>query len=124
MLRRVPDDEACGGVTPAYRKALRGAGMGFSPWGSTFGGIANPITLVYNFIVNLMRHPSSVTAGLFTPLESPAIHGGDNIIKTSTPHRKGGFKATSFLTGFTNDIDFSHAWKKLSIPEKRSCGGN
>jgi hypothetical protein len=36
----------------------------------------------------------------FTPLESPAIHDGDNIIKTSIPHRKGGVKATSFLTGF------------------------
>jgi len=37
---------------------------------------------------------------LFTPLESLAIHGGNDINKTSTPHRKGGVKAPSFLTGF------------------------
>jgi hypothetical protein len=29
-------DEACGGATPACRNALRRAGTGFSPWGSTF----------------------------------------------------------------------------------------
>jgi hypothetical protein len=39
-------------------------------------------------------------SNIFTPLESRAIHGGDNIIKTSIPQRKGGAKATSFLTGF------------------------
>jgi ATP-dependent exoDNAse (exonuclease V) beta subunit len=33
-----------------------------------------------------------------TPLESPAIHGGDDI---SIPHRKGRVRAPSFLTGFT-----------------------
>jgi hypothetical protein len=38
---------------------------------------------------------------LFAPLESPAIYGGDNIIKASIPCRKGGVKASSFLTGFT-----------------------
>jgi len=37
----------------------------------------------------------------FTPLENFAIHGGDDINKTSTPHRKGRVKAPSFLTGFT-----------------------
>jgi ATP-dependent helicase/nuclease subunit A len=33
----------------------------------------------------------------FAPLESPAIHGGDDI---SIPHRKDGARALSFLTGF------------------------
>jgi len=37
----------------------------------------------------------------FTPLESPAIYGGDDISKVSIPYRKGGIKAPSFLTGFT-----------------------
>jgi len=37
----------------------------------------------------------------FTPLESPAIHGGDDMNKTSVPHRKDKLKAPSFLTGFT-----------------------
>ncbi len=36
----------------------------------------------------------------FTPLESPAIYGGDDMDKISTPYRKGGVKAPSFLTGF------------------------
>ena len=47
----------------------------------------------------------------FTPLENPAIHGGDNINGSSLrarrpsglaaiPRRKGGVKAPSFLTGF------------------------
>ncbi len=36
----------------------------------------------------------------FTPLESPAIYGGDNINKASIPYRKGGVKAPSFLTGY------------------------
>jgi len=43
-----------------------------------------------------------IDIGVFTQLESPAIHGGDDINKTSIPHRKGGVKATSFLTGFTS----------------------
>jgi hypothetical protein len=38
---------------------------------------------------------------VFTPLESPAIYGGDGIDKILIPHRKGGVKAPSFLTGFT-----------------------
>jgi Fe-S oxidoreductase len=38
----------------------------------------------------------------FTPLESPAIYGGDNINKASIPYRKGGVKTPSFLTGFTS----------------------
>jgi hypothetical protein len=48
---------------------------------------------------------------MFTPLESPFIHGGDDIIKFSIPrpirklfsngtYRKVGNKALSFLTGF------------------------
>jgi len=42
---------------------------------------------------------------LFTPLESPAIYGGDDINKVSIPYRRGGVKAPSFLTGFTkNDL--------------------
>jgi hypothetical protein len=46
---------------------------------------------------------------IFTPLERPAIHGGDNIIIISIPHRKGGVKATSFLTGFNIDGRLSGA---------------
>jgi len=38
---------------------------------------------------------------MFTPLESPAIHGGDDKNKVVIPYRKGGVKAPSFLTGFT-----------------------
>jgi hypothetical protein len=49
---------------------------------------------------------------LFTPLESPAIHGGNDINKTSIPHRKGGVKAPSFLTGFTK----SDLCNMLGIP--------
>jgi hypothetical protein len=37
----------------------------------------------------------------FTPLESPAICGGDNMDKISIPYRKGRVKAPSFLTGLT-----------------------
>jgi hypothetical protein len=33
----------------------------------------------------------------FTPLESPAIYSGDDMDKISTPYRKGGVKAPSFL---------------------------
>ncbi len=36
----------------------------------------------------------------FAPLESRTIHGGDDMNKTSVPHRKGRIKAPSFLTGF------------------------
>jgi hypothetical protein len=57
----------------------------------------------------------------FTPLESPAIHGGDDINEISIPHRKGGVKALSFLTGFTllAIISFSYnsvnlQWQNLS----------
>ncbi len=37
----------------------------------------------------------------FTPLESPAILGRDDINRSSIPSRKGGGKAPSFLTGLT-----------------------
>src|SRR4030042_244124 len=37
----------------------------------------------------------------FTPLETHAIYGGDYINRISIPHREGGVKALSFLTGFT-----------------------
>jgi len=46
---------------------------------------------------------------VFTPLESPAIYGGDDINQasrrvesTTIPYRKGGVKAPSFLMGFTS----------------------
>jgi len=48
-----------------------------------------------------LKHPSLNTHE-FTPLESPAIYGGDNINKASIPNRKGGVKSPSFLTGFTS----------------------
>ena len=37
----------------------------------------------------------------FTPLETHAIYGGDYINRISIPHREGGVKALSLLTGFT-----------------------
>jgi hypothetical protein len=40
---------------------------------------------------------------MFTPLESPAIYGGDDIGKILIPYRKGRVKAPSFLTGFTSN---------------------
>jgi len=43
----------------------------------------------------------------FTPLETPAIHGGKNSVRTSVPHGKDGFKATSFLTGLTIILFFA-----------------
>jgi DNA polymerase len=36
----------------------------------------------------------------FTPFESPAIHGRDDINKTTILHREGEVRAPSFLTGF------------------------
>lgn len=41
------------------------------------------------------------TIKAFTPLESPAINGGDEVTEVLIPYRKGGIKASSFLTGFT-----------------------
>jgi hypothetical protein len=38
----------------------------------------------------------------FTPLESPAIYGGDEIYQSLIPIRKGGVKAPSFITGFSS----------------------
>ena len=37
----------------------------------------------------------------FTPLESPAIYGGDERCESLIPYRKGRVKAPFFLTGFT-----------------------
>jgi hypothetical protein len=62
------------------------------------------------------------TSGLltrFTPLESPAIYGGDGINKASIPSRKGGVKAPSFLTGFTNYSPFQGHNFNPNIPELR-----
>jgi len=39
----------------------------------------------------------------FTPLESPAIYGGDEIYKFFSPYRKGRVEVRSFLTGFTSN---------------------
>ena len=47
----------------------------------------------------------------FTPLESPAIYGGEDINKASVPNRKGGVKAPSFLTGFTPTEPEIHCYK-------------
>jgi len=51
---------------------------------------------------------------LFTPLESPAIYGGDDIDKILIPYRKGGVKAPSFLTGFTL------YYRKLDRPQRKN----
>jgi hypothetical protein len=38
---------------------------------------------------------------LLTPLESPAIYGGDSTDRISIPYREGRVKAPFFLTGLT-----------------------
>ena len=43
----------------------------------------------------------------FTPLETPAVHGGNHSVKTLIPHRKGGVKALFFLTGLTVILFFA-----------------
>jgi hypothetical protein len=53
-------------------------------------------------IRRVIEHLKEKRGEHFTPLESPAIHGGDDMNKTSIPHRKGGVRAPSFLTGFTS----------------------
>jgi uracil-DNA glycosylase len=64
----------------------------------------------------------------FTPLESPIIHGGDDINKTSIPiaesslrHGKGEDKAPSFLTGFAGIKVFPtyHPAYLLRNPERK-----
>ncbi len=69
----------------------------------------------------------------FTPLETPAINGGDDINKTSRRvesttippvvgsfrHRKGGVKAPSFLTGFTQEASAEMA-KSLHLRGKET----
>jgi len=62
---------------------------------------------LYNIIVLYLLQ---ISAGLFAPLESPAIHGKDNINKTSTRHRKGGVKAMSSLTGYTEIPGLFSTW--------------
>jgi len=55
-------------------------------------------------LANLKNFPLVLTLILiipFTPLETPAIYGGDYINRISIPYRYGGVKALSFLTGFT-----------------------
>jgi len=47
----------------------------------------------------------------FTPLENPAIYGGEDINKASVPNRKGGVKAPSFITGFTPTEPEIHCYK-------------
>jgi len=54
-----------------------------------------------------------------TPLETPAINGGDDINKTSIPHRKGGVKAPSFLTGLTQEASAEMA-KSLHLRGKET----
>jgi len=62
----------------------------------------------------------------FTPLESPTINGGDDINKTSRrvesttiPHRKGGVKTPSFLTGFTQEA-LAEMAKSLNLRGKET----
>jgi len=69
----------------------------------------------------------------FTPLETPAINGGDDINKTSRRvesttippvvgsfrHRKGGVKTPSFLTGFTQEASAEMA-KSLHLRGKET----
>ena len=54
----------------------------------------------------------------FTPLESPAIFGKDNINKFSIPSRKGGLKAPSFLTGLTKREKIIKGKPPEKFPEK------
>jgi len=48
---------------------------------------------------NCLDKVETRTLGKFTPLESAAIFGRNDINKSSIPSRKGGIKAPSFLTG-------------------------
>jgi len=61
-----------------------------------------------NVLTGFFFKVRKIVLKLFTPLESPAIYGGDDINQasrrvesTTIPYRKGGVKAPSFLTGFT-----------------------
>jgi hypothetical protein len=51
-----------------------------------------------------MADPPHNDRRALAPLEGPVIHGGDNSVKTSIPHKKDEVKATSFLMGFPNCI--------------------
>ena len=61
MLWRVPLSEACGGATPACRNALRRAGTGFRPWGSTSSSLNGSCQLKALFLCTLL---------LFAPLSA------------------------------------------------------
>jgi hypothetical protein len=54
---------------------------------------------LFHFRVRGMVKDKNLT--LFTPLESPAACGEDDINEATISNRKGGVKAPSFLTGFT-----------------------
>jgi TRAP transporter TAXI family solute receptor len=58
----------------------------------------------------------------FTPLESPAINGGDSTDRISISYRKGGIKALSFLTGFTVSSSWAQKVVRLSIATGRTGG--
>ncbi|MDI6889441.1 MAG: 1,4-dihydroxy-6-naphthoate synthase [Thermodesulfovibrionales bacterium] len=60
---------------------------------------ANLLLQLFSSIFNLQ--PSNPPLPPFTPLESPAICGGDDIGKISIPYRKDGALTPPFLTGFT-----------------------
>jgi hypothetical protein len=49
-------------------------------------------------------NPLSTGETFFTPLESPAIYGEDDIDVDFIPYRKVRVKAPLFLTGFTKDL--------------------
>lgn len=54
--------------------------------------------------VNLPGRIKALKSGgkiIFTPLESPAIYGGDERHKCPVPYKESGVKALAFLTGFT-----------------------
>jgi len=63
--------------------------------------ILKAVRKTLGFMETNLRHPSLNTHE-FTPLESPAIYGEDSTDRISIPYRKGGVKASSFLTGFTS----------------------
>ena len=62
-----------------------------------------------NVLTGFFFKGRKIVLKVFTPLESPAIYGGDDINQasrrvesTTIPYRKGGVKAPSFLMGFTS----------------------
>jgi DNA processing protein len=65
----------------------------------------------------LSSDPLSTNEASFTPLESPAIYGGDDIDVNFIPYRKGGVKAPSFLRGLlrTSMAEEAFYWLALSL---------